>query len=79
MRAVLRNETGGSVTYKLTVGKRTTKYTVRSQKVRRVQTHGPVGARVVLKYGPKVIARTVVPERCRVPEVLPSTGLRLTR
>jgi len=72
----MRNSTSRSVTYKLIVGKKTTRVNVKAESTRRYTTTGRNGAIAKLMLGNNVLAKKRVPGRCSVPEVLPATGLR---
>lgn len=78
VRARLSNRTGETVVYRLAVGRKVHRITVRSQTRRTFVTTGRARARVTLEVGSARLDTLRVPARCQVPEVLPDTGLRAT-
>lgn len=78
VRARLSNRSGETVVYKLRVGKKVHKITVKSFGEKKYVTHGRARARVTLKVGATRLDRVRIPALCQAPEVLPDTGLRAT-
>jgi hypothetical protein len=78
VRAKLSNRSGETVVYKLRVGKKVHKITVKSLAKKKFVTTGKALATVTLKVGSTRLDRIRIPQRCEAPEVLPDTGLRPT-
>lgn len=78
VRARLSNRSGETVVYKLRVGTKVHKITVKSFGEKKFVTHGRALARVTLKVGTTRLDRVRIPALCQAPEVLPDTGLRAT-
>ncbi len=76
MLAHLVNRSGRAVFYYLRVGTTMHRFVVKSLGRRTVTVRGGARAVVVLKAGSRQLERTQLPRRCRVPGVLPGTGLR---
>jgi hypothetical protein len=78
VRAKLSNRSGETVVYKLRVGKKVHRITVKSLAKKKFVTKGKARATVTLKVGSTRLDRIRIPQRCEAPEVLPETGLRPT-
>ena len=78
VRTKLSNRSGETVTYKLRVGKKVHKITVKSLSQKKYTTTGQALAKVTLKLGGKTLDQVRIPSLCQAPEVLPDTGLRAT-
>ena len=78
VRASLANRSGETVTYKLRVGKKVHKITVKSLTKKKFVTKGKALAKVTLKVGSTRLDKIRIPALCEAPEVLPDTGLRST-
>jgi len=64
------------VTYRLKVGDKVRRISVRSLGHKKFVTQGRALAKVTLKVGTTRLDRIRIPRRCTAPEVLPDTGLR---
>ena len=78
VRARLSNRSGETVTYKLRVGSKVHRITVKSSVQKKFVTQGKARAQVTLKMGSATLDQLRIPARCQAPEVLPDTGLRAT-
>ena len=78
VQAKLANRSGETVTYKLRVGSKVHKITVKSQSQKKFVTKGRALAKVTLKVGSTRLDKLRIPALCEAPEVLPDTGLRAT-
>jgi len=78
VRAKLANRSGASVVYKLRVGSKVHRITVKSQSQKKFVTTGRALATVTLKVGSTRLDKLRIPALCEAPEVLPDTGLRAT-
>jgi hypothetical protein len=76
VRTRMSNRTDGPVAYKLRIGNRVHRIVVKSLRQKKFVTSGPARAMVTLKVGSTRLDRARIPQRCEVPELLPSTGLR---
>ena len=76
VKAKLANRSGETVTYKLRVGSKVHKITVKSQSQKKFVTKGQALAKVTLKVGSAKLDQLRIPSLCQAPEVLPDTGLR---
>ncbi|GAB3017027.1 hypothetical protein GCM10011376_02980 [Nocardioides flavus (ex Wang et al. 2016)] len=78
VRAKLANRSGDTVVYKLRVGKKVHRITVKSLAKKKFVTKGKPRAKVTLKVGSTRLDKLRIPALCAAPEVLPDTGLRGT-
>lgn len=78
VRARLSNRSGEAVVYRLRVGSKVHRITVKSFDQTKFVTHGRALAKVTLKVGDATLDRVRIPAPCQAPEVLPDTGLRAT-
>ncbi len=78
VRARLSNRSGETVVYRLRVGSKVHRITVKSFDQKKFVTHGRALAKVTLKVGQTRLDRVRIPALCQAPEVLPDTGLRAT-
>ncbi len=76
VRTRLSNRTASTVIYRLKVGTRVRRISVRSLSQKKLVTQGRALAKVTLKVGTIRLDRIRIPQRCEAPEVLPDTGLR---
>lgn len=80
VRTRVSNRTAETVTYRLRVGDKVRRISVRSLSQKKLVTRGPAGARVTLKMGAVRLDRIRIPQRCQQapepPVALPDTGLR---
>jgi len=76
VRTRLSNRTASTVTYRLKVGTKVRRISVRSLSQKKVVTQGRALAKVTLKVGTMRLDRIRIPQRCEAPVVLPDTGLR---
>lgn len=76
VRTRVSNRTSATVTYRLRVGDKVRRISVRSLSQKKLVTQGRALAKVTLKVGSTRLDRIRIPQRCEAPVVLPDTGLR---
>ena len=76
VRVRVSNRTAETVVYRLRVGDKVRRISVRSLAHKKLVTQGRALATVTLKVGSTRLDRIRIPQRCEAPVVLPDTGLR---